>query len=111
MILVALNAGIHGQLDEKDEGEKDKNKKIEIYYYFLKEKILIENKANSDEHSKEELRKKLDKAPWRSKESNITLWTLQRLALIRTGIKRFDVKLENGKFCISLSDCIEKKEF
>ena len=111
MILMALNAGIHGQLDEKDKGKKDENKKIEIYYYFLKEKILIKNKANSDEHSQEQLRKKLDKAPWRSEKSNITLWTLQRLALIRTGTKSFNAKLEDGMFCISLSDCIQKPEY
>ena len=102
MILMALNAAMHGRLD--------KNRKVEIYYEFSQNAILIKNKSNGDKYYQEHLRKKLDKAPWRNESSNITLWTLQRLELIRTRKQSFDIKLENDLFCITLSDCIQESE-
>lgn len=95
MILMAMNAAIHGK--------REPDNSVEIYYKFGKDKIVIENKTECDENIKNDMRSKLKTAPWRDEKESITLWTLQKLSQIRNCGKSLEIEVEEGMFRVILT--------
>lgn len=95
MILMAMNAAIHGK--------RESDNSVEVHYKFGKDKIVIENKTECDENIKNDVRRKLKTAPWRDEKESITLWTLQKLSQIRNCGKLFEIEVEEGMFRVILT--------
>lgn len=94
MILMAMNAAIHGK--------RERDNSVKVYYLFNKDEIVIENKTEYAQKAHAEVQKKLKTAPWRDTKESITLWTLQKLSQIRNKNDSFTIEVKKGKFCIIL---------
>lgn len=95
MILMAMNAAIHGK--------REFDNSVEVYYKFSKDKIVIENKIEFDENIKDDMRRKLKTAPWRDEKESITLWTLRKLSQIRNCEKSLEIEVEERMFRVILT--------
>lgn len=95
MILLAMNAAMHGY--------KDQGNNVEIFYIFCEDRIVIENKVLNNRNTSEELAEKLKKAPWRSASKNITLWTLRKLPEIVNVEESIQVQVDDEMFRIILN--------
>lgn len=98
MILMAMNAAIHGK--------REPDNSVKVYYLFDKDKIVIENRTEHTQNIQRDIQRKLKTAPWRDEKESITLWTLQKLSQIRNKNGSFKIEVECGKFRIILTDFI-----
>lgn len=96
MILMAMNAAIHGK--------RERDNSVKVFYLFDKDKIVIENRIDHTQNTQRDIQMKLKTAPWRDEKESITLWTLQKLSQIRNKKDSFKIKVERGKFRIILTN-------